>query len=265
MLEFFPALESQVGALRETVEQGGRAHVVDGLQRSHLLEAVAGRLEAVACGSGPGVVFVRIPRHIDRTAYTVLEMAAQCGARSVAEAMRRDPARIETSLEALGAALGARPLIVDGVDRLERADDELIEVVGEQGRLVHRWIRARASLTGGRNLEPGAISPQDGPTTDQALWDRVGGRYATFQLAKLRERIVAGQYERWSPEEIARDVWTGISDDIRAVVSLLMVHGRPIDRVLLSGVDGVTPRAIAASLDSALAATSRERLWVREE
>lgn len=263
MLESFPELDSQAASVASDLRRGvSRVHVVDGIARSHLLLDVAARV--------PDAVFARVPpHHLDRSVYTVLSIASQCNAGAdVAAAVRRDPSRIDDALAVLSTSLGERPLIVDGVDRLDREEHELIDVLGSDERRLREWIRERARLTGGRTAEPGALTPSLGvPSSedDRALWERVGKNYGTFRLARAGARIVGGDFERWGTSEILRDVWTALSDDVRRVISLLLVHDRPIDRALFSGVDGVRADAIDAARDSGLVAGAGGRIWVADE
>lgn len=263
-LDAFPELGRQAEQLTTRVDAGDDVHVVDGVARSDLLMGVASRL--------PEAVFVRVPNGAtDRAVYTLFSIASKCdgaaGLDTVAGKVRENPSSMSAALDALTGLLGSRPLIVDDIDRLGRADHELRDVLGSTERDVREWILSRARLTGGGTTDPGrpATRPTFGAPEDEVTWKRVEERYESFRLAQARAALFGGEFTRWTSGEIANDVWMNLNDGTRELLAVLLVHERPIARDVIARMSRELDGAVDLAVRATIVTQMHGRVWLAPE
>lgn len=224
---------------------------------------------------GPDAVIVHVPRDLDKTAYVLLSAAAQCGAEPLQKtaaqlaAHQADPSE---ALDVLASALGHRPLLVADLDALEgaAADGELRDVFAPSLRKVSAWLQTKASvITRTTTVGDETRMLLDGPRASngwdsQLVWKRVGGDVELYTLAVARVLLLGVPLDDhslgWDVDSIIGDLWDGTTHDVRQMITLLAVHGRPFPRRQLDGLGLVSAAAIDVGIRSHLVEPSRDLL-----
>lgn len=146
-------------------------------------------------------VHVVVPVSADQPERVLLAIGAALGCnvqRYVSDCLS-DPARGPGSaVVGLDEALGARPVVVEGWDRLgDLGNDDLRAVLGERSRAVSGWLTTRASVAvtdfgdpGLRQLEQlpdgQPITLMNGVQNDSVRWDRFAPDAEAYRLALMQ-------------------------------------------------------------------------------
>ncbi len=243
--------------VRDTRAASGAPIVIAGTKgKSRLLQRVADSL-------GEDSVIVQVPRDLDKTAYVLLTASAQCGAEPLREtalqlaAHQADPSR---ALDALDAALGSRALLVDDIDAIEgfATDVELREVFAPSSKKVSDWLQAKAAVvthasTAGDHVKARVDTPSgDHPWDHQLIWKRAGGDVELYTLAVARTLLLGVPADEpslaWNAESVVGDLWGGMTEDLRDLISILAVHGRPLPEAHLVPLGLGTKAELALTL-----------------
>lgn len=229
MVTLFRDLDERVRATVARIERGEHVALSRAPNSSLIVADVIERVHTP--------VAVRVPWSPDGYVYAALTAAAQCGGAtlsSVASALR-SPADTNEAAARLNAALQQRILIVENADVM--GSDEWRELVRPDAEPIVRFFLDRANL---RTVQEGEWIPQPSEPLDDARWDSkrmwqlCQRDVDTFGLAAARVLLTgANDHKRWSPEEIAYDVWRAAPHPMRSLMLMLWIHGRPLDRRFL--------------------------------
>jgi hypothetical protein len=98
------------------------------------------------------------------------------------------------------------------------------------------------------------------------LWTRTGQDVDRYTLAVARALLLGASNDDellgWDDESIVGDLWRGMTQELRELVALLAVHGRPIDRMHIERSELVPPGLIGMGTDAFLVEQSRSSLWL---
>lgn len=202
---------------------------------------------ATARALGERAVYIPVPDEPDRVPYVWLAIGEQCGLSSeVADHLRRG--RVEQVAEALTAALDDRVLILAGIDRLRRdALDDLPAAFEREREAIRRWLyrHTGGDIRADRSIVPAPQLPSEGDVA--TLWSNAGRDVDLFKLALVRHGLLGDAAigsDTWDTNAIADEIWTALPEDLRVLVRLLVVHGRPIGRGVLLGLGVVSAEAL---------------------
>lgn len=196
---------------------------------------------------------VNVPVGLDADVSALLGLSTALGrevAASVREALESDPSSAKAALHELDRHLGAQKLLVEGLDHLGRGTDEIFEVIAPRRDEVAAWLRDHAGLrVAVRGREVG-VRPVETPRWDADVLFK--------QVERDPERyVLASAFHQWSGEPASRfdagslvvDLWEVLPRTIREVMSLLVVHGRPMSRALASHGALLNADVVAAAID----------------
>lgn len=210
---------------------------------------------------------IQVPRELDRAAYVLLSAAAQCGN----EALERTAATLAShqadprpALDILKNALGSRPLLVEDLDAPGGAapDAELRELFAPSLKHVDDWMQRHASVVVVQGDVEGAVRPSlAGPRPGQGwdaalLWAHAHRDVERYTLAVARARLlgegaVEDSFGR-DAASIAGDLWRAMNQELRDLVALLAVHGRPVERALFERLGLVSIAVIDMGIDAVI-------------
>jgi tetratricopeptide (TPR) repeat protein len=263
----FVGSQDQVAALVDEVSAGRSVVVGGGRGKTNLLAELARRFDQDA-------VFLRVPPQIDRVAYVVLDAAQQCGAvAGVAEQLRREPSLPVHALNLLEAELQHRKLIIDDIDLLHASSMnwDLSRVMEHDLWAVRDWLQRRAavcSLSRGRVAaaqEPVLGEPRSLDELDtKKIWDRTEHDADRYTIAVARQLLLTPDLDdpsvAWSIDAMLGDIWQGAPSDLRSLLSLLAIHGRPIERTVIEKL--VTTNLLNSAASTALVEEGRGQVWL---
>jgi tetratricopeptide (TPR) repeat protein len=269
-VNLFEGPREQAVELAERVRGGSRVNIASEQGAILLLHETAQRLE-------PNAVVIHVPRDLDKTAYVLLSAAAQCGLeplQKTAEKLAASQSDPSAALAVLSKALGRRPLFVSELDALTKSagDEELRDVFDSTLKRVHRWLDKRALLVTNHSVREEDARPRiERPRTfsqwdAQKLWKRVGQNVETYTLAVTRALLLGAEDDdpslEWDAASIVDELWRGMPLDMRELVALLSVHGRPIERTQFAPLNLVPTEIIEMGIRAHLIEQSRGQLWL---
>jgi hypothetical protein len=230
-------------------------------------------MHEVAHRLGDEAVVVKVPRDVDKVAYVLLSVAAQCGPvplRETAARIAAHPADPTEAFAVLDAALARRRLLVEDVESLRTsvADKELGDVFETSSDRVYTWVEARAAVVTRPTAAWDEVYPRTGRLRPdqrwnaQVLWQRVAEDPDAYTLAVARSLLTRGDEAKlaWDLDAIIRDIWAGVDAATRDLLTLLAVHGRPLERQVLERVGLVAGDLVDRAIDAHLVEVTRSGL-----
>lgn len=242
-MSFQTELRQQAQSLGDRLRDGETVRLPSTTGGDLLLEEAAIAFEKA--------VVVSVPTDLDQTAYVLLSAAGQCGAaalEAVAGELAACPADPSGALDELGRALEQRPLFVGAVDTLGAgAPFELPAVFAGQARRARTWLEER--LVCGTYRAPSDVDEQ--PV--RALLARVptiGNDPIAEHLRVTLARTVLGAELPDDGADLGQQLHRAVPIEVRHVLDVLTVHGRPIARALLVEAELVSSEELASAVSS---------------
>ncbi len=220
---------------------------------------------------GDRAVVVRVPHHLDRSPYVLLELASACGAEAlgrVADSLASSPSDPASALKVLDEQLNGHVVLVDDLDRLTGCSWELPGALRTMDEPVASWLeRVAVARTRGGDIE-GAIHTRglqpfvDERWHSEALWNQIDQDADRYALAVARE-LLLGPHEAasWDLDALMTDLRDAMPTALRDLVSLLVVHERPLTRAALQALDA-EERIIDAALEAMVLEHVCGQVWL---
>jgi tetratricopeptide (TPR) repeat protein len=128
----------------------------------------------------------------------------------------------------------------------------------------HAAVVTKASSTGDEDTATIGAPRADNTWDTSRVWKLVGGDVELYTLALARALLLGVPVDlptlRWNAESIIGDLWTGMTKDLRDLVSLLAVHGRPLPAAALPTLGLGTKATVNVGFSANLLEKSRGML-----
>ncbi len=265
-IEESPALRSKVDGLTRRIQCSGQPIGLRSQRSEGRDRLVTGVVQAL-----PEAVYVQVPAAADQAERVILDIAQALGADAVVavdEHLREEPDEPTRALRTLEEALGGRPLIVDGWDRLKSPsmDRDIGRALSKRTRALRGWLGSAGRLftfamgTGPvgaesirwRPSEP-PVQLHNGAARDGArLWAQVSPDAQAFELGLMAAALGHdGDVEEMGelpPDALRSHIFEFLPGAVRRILSQLAIHGRVLPEELLQGQPGWSEAARAFGL-----------------
>lgn len=247
-------LDELAGALRDRRERLSiRFQEFD--SRDRLLAGVLDRV--------PESVYVRVPTTADQAERVILDIATTLGQDVAAEVdgcLVEEPDTPARSLQILRTALGERPLVVDGWDKLKHAsmDRDIGRALSERTRSVRSWLGESGRLFAfsmgagpdGTQSNPLSFSGDTPPVQlangavqdHNTIWREVAPNTKAFELGLVASALgydsEREELGATSPDVLRGHIFEYLPEAARAVLARLAIHARVLPEASLEGLAG---------------------------